>query len=124
MPSKKFKLLKKKSAPKGIRYSNGFSYDDLVNLESKWGGTMFGPVPVGHRREFFKHRENVWIWYENWIDNAGNLQEMTIRYEVRPAGVFKRASGEKYRKLSGAELDNFCTAAKNYLALMKAKLYY
>ena len=124
MSGKKFKFLRKKSAKQEARYSNGFSYDDLLNLESKWGVTMFGPVPAGHRREFFKHRENVWIWYENWTDSAGALKEMTIRYEVRPAGVFKRANGASYKKISGDELDNFRTAAKNYLALVKSKIYY
>lgn len=124
MSRKKFGFLKKESASKDIRYSNGFSYDDLVNLESKWGSTLFGPVPEGHRREFFKHRENVWIWYEGWTDPSGTMQEMTIRYEVRPAGVFKRANGDKYKKLSEEELNNFRIAAKNYLALVKTKIYY
>ena len=116
--------MQKKKHKVAIRYSNGFSYDDLVNLESKWGSTIFGPIPAGHRREFFKHRENVWIWYENWTDKAGNLQEITIRYEVRPAGVFKRAGGKKYEKISGHELENFRVAARNYLTLIKTKIYY
>ena len=106
------------------RYSNRLHYDDLVNLESKWGGMLFGPVPAGRRREFFKDKDNVWIWYESWMGQTGDMQEMTIRYEVRPSGVFKRAQGQKYKKLSGAELDNFRTAAKNYLKLMKTKIYY
>ena len=106
------------------RYYNGLSYEDLMNLESKWGGTIFGPVPAGHQREFFEHKKNVWIWYESWLDAAGMQQEMTIRYEVRPSGVFKRATGQKYEKLAGTELDNFRMAAKNYLNLIKTKLYY
>ena len=112
------------SRQKPSRYSNRLNYNDLLNLESSYAKTMFGPVPTGHRREFFKERENVWIWYEGWTNSAGNLQEMTIRYEVRPAGVFKRVGGEKYQKLSGVELDNFRNVAKNYLKLMKTKLYY
>jgi hypothetical protein len=43
---------------------------------------------------------------------------------VRPAGVFKRVGREKYQKLSGIELDNFRNAAKNYLRVMKTKIYY
>lgn len=109
---------------KPSRYSNRLSYSDLISLESSYGGTMFGPVPAGHRREFFKDKENVWIWYEGWTNPAGILEEMVIRYEVRPAGVFKRVGGEKYKKLSGAELDNFRVAARSYLKLMKSKLYY
>ena len=106
------------------RYSNRLYYNDLVNLESRWGGMLFGPVPEGHRREFFKDRDNVWIWYEGWTEQSGDMKEMVIRYEVRPSGVFKRAQGQKYKKLSGDELDNFRTAAKNYLQLMKTKIYY
>lgn len=106
------------------RYYNGLSYNDLMDLESKWGGTIFGPVPAGHQREFFEHKKNVWIWYETWTDAAGMQKDMMIRYEVRPSGVFKRASGQKYEKLSGDELSNFRMAAKNYLNLIKTKLYY
>lgn len=122
MPKKKY--LKKKSQKLLPRYSNRISYEELVNLESLWGGTLFGPIPAGHRRQFFEHKKNVWIWYEGWLDHAGKFQEITIRYEVRPAGVFKRVAGQKYEKIAGAELENFRTAAKNYLALLKTKLYY
>lgn len=120
----KKKLFKKRRKTVIPRYSNSLSYADLMNLESQWGGTLFGPIPVGHQREFFEHKKNVWIWYEGWKDQTGTQQEIMIRYEVRPAGVFKRVGGQKYEKLSGKELDNFRIAAKNYLTLMKTKLYY
>ena len=121
MSKKKLPIRKKKSI---LRYSNRLSYNDLMDLESTWGRTIFGPIPVGHRREFFEHKKNVWIWYESWLDQNKMPQEMIIRYEVRPAGVFKRVGGQKYEKLTGSELDNFRTAAKNYLKLIKTKLYY
>ncbi len=104
-------------------YSNRFSYDDLVNAESELGRTLFGPIPVGHNREFFKHKGNVWIWHEDWTDTFGNLQNMTIRYEVRPTGVYKKVAGENYIKIEGDELNNFRLAAKSYLELVKSKLY-
>ena len=112
------------SRKKPSRYSNRLNYNDLISLESTYARNLFGPIPNGHRREFFKDRENVWIWYEGWTNPNGALQEMTVRYEVRPSGVFKRVSGEKYKKLSGVELDNFRNAAKSYLQLMKTKIYY
>ncbi len=121
---KQKKLAKKQKKLLTPRYFNGLSYNDLMDLESKWGSTIFGPVPAGRQRGFFEHKKNVWIWYESWLDKAGLPQEMIIRYEVRPAGVFKRVSGQKYEKLSGSELDNFRVAAKNYLKLIKTKLYY
>ena len=73
--------------------------------------------------KFFKHKDNVWIWYESWLDEAGKEQTITIRYEVRPAGVYKKVAGSSYKKLEGAELNNFRMAAKNYLNLVKTKLY-
>lgn len=105
------------------RYSNKLSYNDLVNAESEIGRTLFGPIPDGHRREFFESKKNVWIWYEGWQDAAGVMQEMTICYEVRPAGVYKKVAGGKYEKLEGKELDNFVNAARKYFELVRARLY-
>ena len=99
------------------------SYSDLVNAESELGRTLFGPIPEGRRREFFEYRKNIWIWHESWLDMAGSARDVTIRYEVKPEGVFKRVSGGKYEKIEGAELDNFRHAAKSYLELVKTKLY-
>lgn len=104
-------------------HSVKLSLADLINAESELGRTLFGPIPDGHQREFFESKKNVWIWHESWTDQLGKLQEMTIRYEVRPTGVFKKASGGNYKKIEGAELDNFRQAARSYLNLVKTKLY-
>ena len=74
-------------------YTNKLSLNDLINAESELGRTLFGPIPAGHQREFFASKKNVWIWHENWTNQFGQLQEMTIRYEVRPTGVYKRSNG-------------------------------
>ena len=94
-----------------------------MNAESELGRTLFGPIPYGRQREFFKSRNNVWIWHENWVNEFGDSQNITISYEVRPAGVYKKSAGKPYIKIEGEELDNFRQAAKNYLELVKAKLY-
>lgn len=111
--------------PRSVRphYSNKLSLNDLINAESALGRTLFGPIPAGHQREFFTARRNVWIWHERWTDQLGQLQEMTIRYEVRPSGVYKRPSGGKYQKIDGLELKNFRQAAQQYLKLVKQNLY-
>lgn len=96
---------------------------ELINAESKLGSTIFGPVPDGHRREFFHDRENVWIWHEDWIDHEQHQRQMTVRYEVRPSGVYKKISAGKYIELKGAELENFRQATKVYLHIIKQKLY-
>ena len=123
MPTQK--LLKKLPLPFGHKksYTNKLSYTDLINAESELGRTLFGPIPVGHRREFFQHKQNVWIWYESYIDPTGVEQNMTIRYEVRPTGVYKKPTNGHYEKISGTELDNFRKAAHGYLELVKTKLY-
>lgn len=96
---------------------------ELINAESKLGSTIFGPVPAGHRREFFHDRENVWLWHEDWIDHEQHQRQLTVRYEVRPSGVYKKISAGKYIELKGAELENFRQATKVYLHIIKQKLY-
>lgn len=104
-------------------YSNKLHLEDLINAESELGRTLFGPIPAGHQREFFISHKNVWIWHENWTDEFGKLQELTVRYEVHPTGVYKKPTGGTYQRLEGAELDNFRQAARGYLNLVKTKLY-
>lgn len=105
------------------RRATQLGYNDLLTAESALGRTLFGPVPAGHRREFFTPRKNVWLWYESWTDAAGVWHDMMIRYEVRPAGVYKLPAGGIYTRLTGAELDNFATAVRGYAKLVKSKLY-
>lgn len=104
--------------------SMGVPFANLIDEESKLGRTLFGPIPEGHQREFFEHKKNVWIWYDGWQDENGGIQGITIRYEVKPEGVFKKTPGNPYVKLEGEELDNFRRAAHMYLDLIKTKLYF
>lgn len=97
---------------------------DLINAESRLGSKIFGPVPAGHRREFFHDRQNIWIWHEDWSDQDGHARQLTIRYEVRPSGVFKKLAAGKYFKLEGAELENFRRATRAYLRVIKQYLYH
>lgn len=96
--------------------------EDKINAESELGRTIFGPIPAGHQREFFEHKKNVWVWHESWQE-LGQPREITLRYEVRPNGVYKTANNGHYQKLEGAELANFRAAARGYLQLIKANLY-
>ena len=88
---------------------------ELINAESALGRTIFGKVAYGYKREFFCLEKNVWVWYENG---------MTIRYEVRENGIWKRVDDGGYKKISGEELEHFRAATKAYLELVKAQLYY
>ena len=87
---------------------------EQINAESALGRTLFGDVVPGHQREFFMHKKNVWIWHEDG---------MTIRYEVRANGVFKKVNDSGYRKVTGEELAHFRAAASAYLKLVKSRIY-
>ena len=90
----------------------GFHY---LDAESNLGAQIFGSIPPGVDRKFFHStRQNVWIWHENGT---------TVRYEVRPDGVYKRINSDPFTKLTGPELANFRTAAHNYLTAIKTHLY-
>lgn len=95
----------------------------LINAESRLGSQIFGPIPAGHRREFFHDRDNVWIWHESWTDSSHHHRQITVRYEAHPTGVYKKVSAGKYLPLQGAELENFRKATRAYLQLIKRELY-
>ena len=77
------------------------------------GGELFGPIPAGHRREFFCLDEHTWVWHEEWISN-GQRQIVTTRYDVRPNGVLKLQGGKTYQTLSKQEAVNLYRATELY----------
>lgn len=89
-------------------------YSALIHHEAKIGGELFGPIPAGHRREFFLLDQHTWVWHEEWKDEKGEWQAVTTRYDVRPNGVLKSQGGQSYQKLSDHEFGNFYRAAKLY----------
>lgn len=101
----------------------GSTRADLINAESRLGSAIFGPIPAGHRREFFHDRQNIWIWHEDWQDQAEQSHQMTVRYEVRTSGVYKKVAAGKYLRLEGDELENFRQATHAYLYMVKKYLY-
>lgn len=110
-------------APKPLRRTAFMTRGDLINAESRLGSTIFGPIPAGHRREFFHDQENIWIWFESWRDETDHPRQLTVRYEVRPSGVYKKISAGSYFKLTGDELENFRRATHAYLHIIKKYLY-
>ena len=128
--SRKAKIVKKAKSVKNNKLVKSakivkipkITREELINAESKIGAQIFGPIPSGHQREFFLYRHNYWIFYENWMEK-GHKKESTIAFEVRRNGVYKNPLGSGYRKISGAELANFCHAVREYKKLVKFKLY-
>lgn len=97
---------------------------DLINLEAAIGATLFGPVPHGHRREFFCLDARTWIWHEQWVDEeTRRLQSATTRYEVQDQGILKVQEGARYSYLDGQELQNFLLAVQMYYERVTREIY-
>lgn len=96
---------------------------ELINMESKIGSQLFGPIPHGHRREFFCLDDKTWIWHEEWKDEKGAIQEMTTRYELQEKGVLKVQPGPRYTYLEGQELKNLVMAIRIYYEKTMREVY-
>ncbi len=96
---------------------------DLLRMESKIGGNLFGPIPKDHRREFFCLDESTWIWHEEWKDEKGVERQTTTRYEVHPNGILKVTEGPRYQFIEGEELDNLVEATRLYYEQAAREIY-
>jgi len=85
----------------------------LIHFEASIGGKLFGPLPKGHRREFFRLDKGTWVWHEEWNDEKGH-HAVTTRYDVHPYGVLKSQGNSSYQKLTGVEARNFYKAVEMY----------
>lgn len=124
------KLLKKTlkliigNEPKPTARLRKLTNRDLIRLESKIGSQLFGPVPEGHRREFFCLDVNTWIWYEQWADSNGQRHELTTRYEIHPNGILKVQDGQPYAMVEGEELRNLALATRIYRERTLREVYH
>ncbi|HEX6461712.1 MAG TPA: hypothetical protein VFZ58_00370 [Candidatus Saccharimonadales bacterium] len=92
-----------------------YSERDLLRMESAIGRQLFGPIPVGHQREFFCLDARTWIWYESWYNpETKKRHEHTTRYEVHSNGIIKIQEGQPYIVLEGQELKNLEMAVQIY----------
>jgi hypothetical protein len=89
-------------------------YRELIRAEAKIGGKLFGPIPKGHRREFFCLDEHTWIWYEEWEDANKQRRSKTTRYDVRPNGVIKIQDGHPSQYVELDEARNLYQAVDLY----------
>jgi hypothetical protein len=98
-------------------------YDDLIRHEAQLGGTIFGAVPKGGRREFFCLDQYTWVWHEEWEDKSGQKKSRTTRYNVRPDSIVKIQDGMRYQKISNEEATRFYDAVLAYQKKVKRELY-
>ena len=97
----------------------------LIQAESKIGRELFGPIPAGHRREFFCLDEHTWVWHEEWRDPETNKnRHMTTRYEVHQNGVLKVQDGLQYHFIEGEELQNLFLSARLYYEGVMRGIYH
>lgn len=102
---------------------NARLYRDLVRREAQLGGTLFGPVPPGVRREFFRLDKDTWVWHEEWTDQGGQRHSATTRYDFRPEGVLKAQDGHPYTYIELEEGKRLYKAIKMYGKRVRKELY-
>jgi len=108
------KLLKGFGSDQKTQDRRAEAYRDLIRREAQIGGRLFGPIPKGHRREFFCLDEHTWVWYEEWLDTEGKRRSKTTRYDVRPSGVVKVQDGHPSQYISLEEARNLYQAVDLY----------
>lgn len=96
---------------------------ELIQLESEVGKNLFGPIPRGHRREFFNLDNATWIWHEEFIDGNRKRKSITTRYEIQDRGILKVQDGSPYSYLEGQELENFAVSVQMYYEQVARKVY-
>lgn len=98
-------------------------YRNFIRHEAKIGGTLFGEVPKGTRREFFCLDEHTWVWHEEFKDKDGQRRIKTTRYDVRPGIILKAQDGQPYRRVSKKEAARLLEAAKLYYQHITSEIY-
>lgn len=98
-------------------------YRNFLRREAKTGGTLFGAVPYGGKREFFCLDATTWVWHEEWIDERGQRQVRTTRYDVRPTGILKAQNGQGYHLVSPEEAKNLVAAIDAYTSKVQKEVY-
>lgn len=91
---------------------------DLIQSESNIGKQIFGKVPKGVKREFFRLDESTWVWHE---ETNGIVR--STRYLVKPTEILKSVDGGSYERLSIVEAERFVKAADIYVNRVNQELY-
>ena len=95
----------------------------LLHYGARLGGEVFGPIPEGHRREFFCLDRHTWVWHEEWVDKDTTQRHVvTTRYDVRPNGVLKSQGTNSYQRLTTQEARNLHQAMTLYFERFGSEL--
>ncbi len=96
---------------------------ELLKREAKIGGQVFGPIQAGNRREFFCLDDHTWVWYEEWVNENGQRQAVTTRYEITKRGILKAQDGTQYQFVQTHEADRLMNAIRSYYQLVSKHVY-
>jgi hypothetical protein len=111
------------TSDKSTRPLKKLSKRELIELEAEIGGNLFGPIPAGHRREFFCLDEKTWVWHEEWNDINGKRHVTSTRYEIHENGILKAQDGKVYKFIDGDELRNLTVAIRLYYEAVSRGIY-
>lgn len=95
----------------------------LLRHEAKVGGTVFGEIPKGRRRDFFCLDDHTWVWHEEWTDANGKYHIVSTRYDVRPNGILKSQNGSHYQEIDREEAYRLRDATQLYAQRVKDEVY-
>ncbi len=119
-----FKMPSPGSSPQMSSHKRAAKTRTLIQKESAVGATVFGPIPAGHRREFFCLDEHTWVWFEEWVDKeTHSRQTLNVHYEFQPRGVLKIVNGVASGYVTGQELVSLLTAMRAYYKKVSKEVY-
>ncbi len=95
---------------------------DLLRREAEIGGKLFGPVPKGSSRQFFRLEKHTWVWVEQWTEN-GQKKTKTTKYLIKPTELLKSVNGSSYERTSIQEAKNFNSAVHLYVERVDEEMY-
>jgi len=96
---------------------------DLIRREAIIGRQVFGPIPDGHRREFFRVDKGTWVWQETWTDDNRQKQHRHTKYILRDNDIVKSVNSGSYERVSIAEAKNFEAAVHEYAKRVDKEVY-
>jgi hypothetical protein len=109
-----FKKILSTILPEDQQSKGALIYRNIIRDAARMGGTLFGQLPKGARREFFCLDPHTWVWHEEWTDANNIRHTRTTRYDVRPNGIFKAQDGQPYQPLTSIEAHRLYAAASSY----------
>lgn len=96
---------------------------DLIRQEAMIGRHVFGPIPEGHKRDFFRVDKGIWVWQETWVDDNRQKQHRHTKYVVRNNDIVKSVNSGSYVRLSIEEAKNLESAVHEYVKRVGKEVY-